>query len=288
MKPGANRLSAIATLVLIAQCVGRPAHARCELALAPPQPAVVTLDPFDPVPQIVSASVTVRNMGPDACAGWLTVGREASAASARLRIEFANRSAGQDREMVAVPSIPAGQTQTVLLAGRVTTDGVLPPGEHTIDLAIQVGPDAAGPRPALPQHVLPVRVRVPTSAGVNVAGGGQTAAIDFGQMTEGQARTVVLQARSNQRFTLRAASDNGGVLRLDPAQDGGRWKVPYTVRVGTGGHTPLPISPPLRVRLEPTPKGGIAIPMEVRLGDPSGQRAGRYKDTITIGVDPEP
>ncbi len=37
-----------------------------------------------------------------------------------------------------------------------------------------------------------------------------------------------------------------------------------------------------------TPKAGLAIPIAVQIGSIKGQRAGFYRDVITVAIDPGP
>lgn len=98
-----------------------------------------------------------------------------------------------------------------------------------------------------------------------------------------------LQAHSNQGFRLIVSSDNAVVMQpVDPAAIAeGVWRVPYTVAFNRTA--PVTLSQQRTLSLWPagTQRFGVAIPIDVQAGS-SGQRAGIYRDVITIALDAGP
>jgi hypothetical protein len=100
-----------------------------------------------------------------------------------------------------------------------------------------------------------------------------------------------LLAYSNQGFHLVVSSDNAGVMKpIDPvAMAEGRWRVPYTIAVNRGA--PVELSRHNRtisLVQGATTKSGVAIPIDVQIGSIKGQRAGFYRDVITVAIDAGP
>ena len=99
-----------------------------------------------------------------------------------------------------------------------------------------------------------------------------------------------LLAYSNQPFHLAVSSDNAGVMKpVDSvALSEGQWRVPYTISVFRTG--PIDLSQQRTLSLWPaaTQRSGLAIPIDVQIGATKGQRAGIYRDVITIAIDAGP
>ena len=64
--------------------------------------------------------------------------------------------------------------------------------------------------------------------------------------------------------------------------------MPYTIAILKTA--PVSLSQQRTISLWPaaTQKSGIAIPIDVQIGSIAGQRAGIYRDVITIAIDPGP
>lgn len=123
---------------------------------------------------------------------------------------------------------------------------------------------------------------------LSLAGGGRKTTLNFGDLREGATRSLMLQAYTNQGFRLSVSSENGGLLRPvdDTARAEGGWRVPYTISVNRAGHMALASETRIDVSAVSTPILGLQIPVEVRIGQVAGQRAGLYRDVITIKIDP--
>jgi hypothetical protein len=111
---------------------------------------------------------------------------------------------------------------------------------------------------------------------------GGRALVELGELTEGVVQAPLqLRVTSTRRFKLDVGSQNNGFLRIQ----GTDWAVPYQLSVGgqsvglTGGVAE--VSGP--------PGDGLmrnSLPVQFRIGNPSGQRAGNYSDVLTISVSP--
>jgi len=123
---------------------------------------------------------------------------------------------------------------------------------------------------------------------LTLAGGGRKTTLNFGQLAEGAVRSVNLQAYANQGFRLSASSENGGrMLPLDPAAKGeGGWQIPYAVSINRAPYYSLTKEIATNIAAAATTLQGMTIPVDVRIGSIAGQRAGLYRDVITVKIEP--
>jgi hypothetical protein len=114
--------------------------------------------------------------------------------------------------------------------------------------------------------------------------------LNFGDFVDGATRSVQLLAYSNQGFRLVVRSDNAGVMKpIDRvALAEGQWGVPYTIAVNRSGPVDLSRHRAISLGQGATAKSGLAIPIDVQIGSTKGQRAGIYRDVITVAIDPGP
>jgi hypothetical protein len=135
-----------------------------------------------------------------------------------------------------------------------------------------------------------VTIGVNSQMTLTVAGGGRKTTVNFGDFVDGATRSVHLLAYSNQGFHLVVSSDNAGVLKpIDRvALAEGRWRVGYTIAVNRAAPVDLSRQRTISLGQAATTKSGIAIPVDVQIGSIKGQRAGIYRDVITVAIDAGP
>ncbi|QAY79694.1 hypothetical protein ETR14_03635 [Sphingosinicella sp. BN140058] len=109
------------------------------------------------------------------------------------------------------------------------------------------------------------------------------ALVDLGQLEEGLAQVPLqLRVQSTRRYSLNVQSRNNGRLRLGSTE----WYVPYQLSLG-GQSAALGTG---QADISSPPTNGLtrsSLPVQFRISDPSGQRAGVYSDVITISVAPQ-
>jgi hypothetical protein len=182
-------------------------------------------------------------------------------------------SANTTIQATATISVPAGQ-----MAG---------PGAYTDALTLGVYNSASGVYQKSFETPFTVSVGVNSLATLAIKGGGKSVTMDFGDFVEGAIRTVTLTAYSNQGCHLTVSSDNAGFMKpVNAAAAAEGWRVPYTVKVFD--KVSFDLSTQHTVSLSPTatPVTGLDIPVAVTVGSIKGQRAGTYRDVITIAIDP--
>jgi hypothetical protein len=304
------RLSSIATIGRLAGIV-----AALLLQIAPPplacnvsiegRPAIgnIAYNPFDPAPAVATVTIPIKNSGSKLCdgaIGFVKVGTLAarSGGAFALSYELASQTSGAHLPIQAAaplgpqvylsaPGLRPGEVRVLTFQIKVPPGQLAPPGLYSdiFEAVAYQGSASALTRAGPPIH-LSANFAVEPVMSVNIAGGGQAIALDFGSLAAGATRSVTIQARSNQSYRFAVSSEHGGVMRLDPpSSDGMAWKVPYTVRIANGGELTLNAERKVPISRAATTLGGSNIPMEIKIGDPSNQRAGRYKDVITVKID---
>jgi hypothetical protein len=280
-----------------------PAFATCALTLSGAvSQTPLTYDPFQVGAATATISFTIKNGGdgctaafaffkagdPQASFGGATLNYRVLAAGvpivhphprARDTLHGANHagtltvSANTTIQATATISVPAGQ-----MAG---------PGAYTDALTLGVYNSASGVYQKSFETPFTVSVGVNSMATLAIKGGGKSVTLDFGDFVDGAIRTVTLTAYSNQGCHLTVSSDNAGFMKpVDAAAAAEGWRVPYTVKVFD--RVSFDLSTQHTVSLSPaaTPIAGLDIPVAVTVGSIKGQRAGTYRDVITIAIDP--
>ena len=128
--------------------------------------------------------------------------------------------------------------------------------------------------------VLPVTITVPSVLSVNLAGGGLKGTIDFDQF-EDLTKSASVQVRSTGPFILHISAEHAGKMVLLGTSGGTGQEVPYSVSFN-GAAAPLDSD----IAYGRTGVGGLSMPLAVTVGDISGDRAGVYKDTLTLVFTP--
>jgi hypothetical protein len=286
-----------------------PGAQACALALSGGPPSVtIEYNPFEPGTARALVSLQLKNSGNKACDGALAFfhgGRPVAKGLGSDGVAFGVKNyltggdlLGQDAVppvLVRNPFLPAtnltpGETRSVNVVVTVAPGQIVHPGlfSDSVDIVTYQGSGTSMTRTAN-QVPMSVQVSVETVMSVNIAGGGQSATLDFGVLAVGTARSAMIQARSNQGFRFAASSENGGVMKLEPpAGDGIAWQVPYTIKINNGSDLTLRTNQTVSFAKGATSIAGTNVPVEVKTGDPSNQRAGRYKDVIVIKIEALP
>jgi len=168
----------------------------------------------------------------------------------------------------------------------------LPPGQFVAGggyegrLAVSVVEDIDGSLEAEDRREIPVRASAGSGAQISFVGAvGRRQTVDFGELTDGKSSPpVFLDIRSTTDYEIRLTSEEGG--RLVQRADGRTWAVDYATvlenaRIDLGPNT----SKNLRFS-GPTDPAGRRSPLTFELGVVGDQRAGSYRDRITIEITP--
>lgn len=165
----------------------------------------------------------------------------------------------------------------------------VPPGQDvaagvyaaTLDVQFQCAVGATLGDVRMQTGVLPVTITVPSVLSANLAGGGLKGTIDFGQF-EDSTKSANIQVRSTGPFNLHISAEHAGKMVLLGTSGGTGQEIPYTI---TFNGTPAPLDSD--VAFGRTGVGGLSMPLAVTVGDTSGERAGVYKDTLTVVFTPK-
>jgi hypothetical protein len=284
-----------------------PAAADCNLSLiGPVAPPPVVYNPFQAGAATAEVSFSVKNSAAKPCSAsfaFFKLGApQASRAGASLAYRLLDGFGSSITQSAATPppklasiggaaaiAIGANETKTTTVQVSVTEGQVLGPGLYTDQLILAVYQDQTNSSVFTKafEYNVNVSIAINSQMTLAIAGGGRHTTLNFGELVEHASRSVNLQAYSNQGFHLTLSSDNAGVMKpTDPASLAEGWRVPYSVKVlGTG---PIDLAQQQSVSLWPqaTQRTGLVIPVEVQIGATKGQRAGIYRDVITIAIAP--
>ncbi len=188
-------------------------------------------------------------------------------------------------------TIAAKQTYTMHATISVGDGQVVGPGTYTDELTLGAYHRLReGTYRKAAEAPFIVTIGVNSQMTLTVAGGGRKTTVNFGDFVDGATRSVLLLAYSNQGFHLVVRSDNAGVMKpIDPvAMAEGHWRVPYTIALNKGAPVELSRRRTISLGQGATTKSGVAIPVDVQIGSIKGQRAGIYRDVITVAIDAGP
>jgi hypothetical protein len=164
----------------------------------------------------------------------------------------------------------------------------VPPGQDvaagvyaaTLDVQFQCAQGASLRDTRMQTGVLPVTITVPSVLSVNLAGGGLKGTIDFDQF-EDLTKSANIQVRSTGPFILHITAEHAGKMVLLGTSGGTGQEVPYSLNFN-GAAAPLDSD----IAYDRTGVGGLSMPLAVTVGDTSAERAGVYKDTLTLVFTP--
>ncbi len=125
---------------------------------------------------------------------------------------------------------------------------------------------------------------VPEELSVTVGNAEPGGTVQFGELVQGEQRSLILRTRSNVSYRLNVSSDNRGVLLLDPPVSRKAWSVPYVTAIDD---VVVDLSAPAgspTVQVPPTAVAGDRHALLLTIGDASKKRAGLYRDVITVRI----
>jgi hypothetical protein len=283
-------LLALAGLALLAALEGTAMA--CSGRIAPGADPVSDYNPFDAVDHLRDYTATIENTSGETCVFALSFTRIDTAQSGGFAfgIESADgvplaasapgpASSGQLVRALAPNESHHFSYRVLIPAGQMLAPARL---EQPVELTLR-GLASATPSPADPvlhTSEMTVAAVVADRLGVNIAGGGTLKTVDFGVLTGGDSKRVVIEARGNRHFSLVITSLNGGAMAMAAPYQ--QWRVPYTLTLNGA-----PVSPP--AALGPFGMTGIAgeaFEAVFTIGDVANKRAGLYSDEITIEIRP--
>ncbi len=294
------RMAALAFLLIAASPRATLAACAPEITVSP-SGAALSYAPFDAAPAIADLTLRLTNTGQGVCRLGLAVfspdfsAQGPSGGAIRYEVEasgsrLANSGSeppGSAAGLALLPLQETGPDDALSLPLRfaLTPGQMAAPGAYLDSMRLALYDLASGALAAEPLPV-PISISVEPVLRLSLAGGGQGATVDFGEMADGASRVVLLRARTNVGFALTLSSENGGALLLDPpALDAQRWAMPY--RVTVSGNAPVSLDRPrlLPITGAATELGGLTLPIDVTLGPSGALRAGTYRDIVTIAID---
>jgi hypothetical protein len=303
-----KRVDIIAAIAVCATLYPGAVSVACTLSLIGPaiqQP--LAYNPFQAGAATASISLTLKNADgkpcPAAIAFYKSGAPKASSAGASLNYRILGASGEELTHSLAAPParldgsgnasfITVGPHATVTATATLSVmEGqVVVAGAYADQLTMHIFKNATNSAYVADLDApLNITIGVNAQATLAIAGGGRTTTLNFGNLFEGAQRSVHLLAYSNQGFRLTVSSDNSGVMKpVDAAALAEGWLVPYKVAILKA--EPFYLAQQHTIALPPPAAGrnGLAIPVDVHVGPTAGQRAGVYRDVITIAIDPGP
>lgn len=294
-------------LCLVFSCAAGQACQLSLLGAVMQQP--LTYNPFDAGASPAVISFTLKNTDSKPCDAAFAFFKpgvpQASGAGGSLIYQIQGSGGPLTQNAVSPPAtlpgaasaayitVGAKQTYTAKAALIVSEGQVVPPGTYSDTLYLGIYQSAGGgqyTKAQIPVAPFGAVIGVNSQMTVAIAGAGRKTTLNFGDFVQGATRSVQLQAYANQGFRLIVSSGNAGVMKPVDTQAlaEGIWQVPYTIAINR--MAPVNLSQARLLSLWPsaTQKSGIAIPVDVQVGSIAGQRAGIYRDVITIAIDAGP
>jgi hypothetical protein len=262
--------------------------------MSSPKPSA-DYNPFDPVANVRSYTVNIENRASETCFFWLRFDPPAGSAGWQGSYDFEIRSEtgtllaarGQmpgSSQRLASPALAPDDAYDFHYTVKMPAGQMLASGNYDQQIEINLtGTTGAEPPPNAPPSdtaSISLATAVQDYFGLNIAGAGTMKTIDFGELTQGESQRVVVEARSNTNFTLKAYSANRGVLAMAPPYE--TWQIPYSLSIdGSTVALPSEVGP-----FSVTSIAGHSFNLDFTVGDVSQKRAGLYSDEITIEILP--
>lgn len=295
----ATRLIALLVTLAPAMVFASAAHAVCELELERIDTASWSrsggYDVFDPIGYADRFTFEVLHPDPDGerCDARISV---APVATPRLAGPGGAALSYELRTDASLPGRPAGITFDLEMQPgerrQLAYFVLLPPGQFTVSgayenrLKINVLEGIDGVLEDRDDAETPIRATVGSSARISFVGAvGRRQTIDFGELIANKAAPpVFLDVQSTGDYEISLTSEENG--RLVQRADGQLWAIPYHTSLD-GAAADLGAQTKLSRRFSgPADPAGRRIPLEFRLGTIGDQRAGNYRDHITIEITP--
>jgi hypothetical protein len=184
-------------------------------------------------------------------------------------------------------SVPAKSTVRAEFDAAVLENRVIDPGRYSIELRIRVQEPQAQPLFSIPVSL--VLTSAPR-AQLNIAGaagafgsGSSVETVDFGEAETGAVRRAFLQVRANAISTVAFESENHGRLaHVELGRNASAIRYHMDVdgeRVLLDERATVQVDPPRTLE-------GVSLPLTFTLGPIGGVMSGRYRDLITVTINP--
>ena len=286
-------------LLLSFICLSSAVQAACDLELQEVDNAVWSrsggYDVFDPVAYADRFSFDVHHLEPDGepCDAVVSI---APKTTTRLRGPGSASLAYEIRADAGEPNGPKGVTFAFELqpgerrqlhyfiflpSGQFTPSGV-----YESRLGIDVAEDISGLVEEKDEKDIAVRATVGSGAEISFVGAvGRQQTIDLGELTDGKSSPrVFLDVQSTGDYEISVTSEEGG--QLVQRVDGQRWAVPYRTILDGSQIELRGRDKARRSYAGPTDPAGHRVPLQFQLEAVGDQRAGAYRDRITIEITP--
>lgn len=284
-------LALVATFALFTG--GGQAKAECSAQLdGPPFTVLPAYNPFAPADIFAHKNLQIRHLVGTGCQYRIAFRRNPAvgAFSDKLRYSVgddqsqsllvANAGPGNSRFLLSSPA-SAGMIQSVgyvvnVERGQIASPGVL------VD-RIEVVLLSENGQTEINSRDFYIWIQVESISMVNIAGGGPSTTVQFGNLITGMTRSLILEARSNIQYTISFESTNKGKLELDPPVAGRAWSIPYRLSVDGAA---FDLSQQNYIQRMSSTSGKQSHSLAVQIIDANEKRAGRYRDVITAKITP--
>jgi hypothetical protein len=180
------------------------------------------------------------------------------------------------------PEIPPWNQGTVAYSISVPRGQLASPNFYSDWFALVAQPSDG--EAELDRQLIQLKLPVASISTLNLSGGGLSTAVDFGPLESGAARSVILEATSNENYSLELGSLHQGRLRLEPPVSGQDWSIDYKLTIDG---VPADLSnQTLSVTGNGPSLGAQAHTLSFEILETSDKRAGLYKDVITATIVP--
>jgi hypothetical protein len=251
-------------------------------------------NPFLPNDMLISRSVKIRNKSYVSCSFRIRFVRNPPQASFESTVQYSitDPSGGQlliseealtDSSIALhTPEIPPWSQGTVAYSISVPRGQLASPNYYNdwFTLVAQRSNSDA----ELDRKLIQLKLPVASISTLNLSGGGIGTAVDFGPLETGAARSVILEATSNENYSLQLASLYQGRLRLEPPVSGQDWSIDYKLTID-GVPADL-ANEALMIAGNGPSLGAHAHTLSFEILETSNKRAGLYKDVITATIVP--
>ena len=275
------------------------ASAACELELQRIDDATWArsggYDVFDPVAYGDRFSFDILHQEPDGepCDALVTVAPTATArldgprgASLLYEIRADAGSPGDPRGISFVFELQPGERRQVSYFILLPASQFAASGPYEGSLTISLTEDLDGSLQERDRSDIPMRATVGSGAEISFVGAiGQRQTIDLGELTDGKSSPeIFLDVQSTGDYEISLTSEEGG--QLVQRVDGRDWDIPYRA-ILDGSSIDLRGRDKARRRFPgPTDPAGKRLPIQFQLEAVGDQRAGVYRDRITIEITP--
>ena len=276
-------------------CSWRAAAGTCNGEIeGPDQRVISSYSPFSPNDLIANQAIGIRNTGTIPCRFRVRFIRTSIEAKLSSTIQYHVKDAsglglliGENELLTSSQSIlspeigPSNQT-SINFSIEIPRGQLATPGNYddTFFLILQSSDDDAELDKRAIRLILPVEAVV----SLNISGGALSTTVDFGILENGKSRSIILEARSNENYTLKLSSQNRSRLRLDPPKSDQDWAIAYGMTVDG---TTADLAGDVALAGDGNPLLGVQThSLAFQIFDATNKRAGIYKDVVTATIAP--